>query len=268
VEEPVEKGAEGNVLYELAQVMATNDGLSAAVALRKLAQAGYGSLEDVDSASDWALLSIPGLGVGRLGAVRRLTRSDWRPASPQAVKAVSRFFSAARLALRFWPLEVLTSLIQNSAPVTVNDGPIEKRLAIDMLSRARRKALCYCGTEELVWALQQMEGKQDKLGRRTKPAAPDPSIADEQPATRQASPVAHELPVAPSNGDSVTADSDRFAHPRHKRLEIVQEYWDAREKCLVQNKDSWARSHYHISGKTLLSYEREFQDQKHNITVS
>ena len=92
-------GAKANVLYELAQAMATNDGQSA-VALRKLAQAGYRSLNEVDSASDWMLLSLAGLGVGRLGAVRRMTRLDWPPPSPQAVQAVNRFVSAARPALR------------------------------------------------------------------------------------------------------------------------------------------------------------------------
>ena len=51
-----------NVLYELAQSMAADGGLAAAVALRKLAWAGYTNLDEVDSTSDWILLAIRGLG--------------------------------------------------------------------------------------------------------------------------------------------------------------------------------------------------------------
>ena len=113
-----------NMLYNLAKAVAIDDELSTAAALRKLAQAGYGSLDEVDSASDWILLSIPGLGVGRLGAVRRLTRPDWQPPSPQAIKAMERFLSAARLALRLWPVEALLAVAQGSLPSGVANKPL------------------------------------------------------------------------------------------------------------------------------------------------
>jgi hypothetical protein len=243
-------GEKGNVLYELAQVMATNSAHSVAVALRKLAQAGYGSLDEVDSASDWTLLSIPGLGVGRLGAVRRLTRSGWQPPSPQAVKAVSQFVSAARVARRFWPPELLASLVRGSTLPRVCGGPVEKRLALDVFSQALQRAQRYCEADELVQALWPAKGSHSRgqalENRQTEPSAPDP-------------------PNSPHNEDDLAQDSDRFAHPRHRRFEIVQHYWAARERGEVQNKDNWARSRYHISSKTLLSYEREFADMKYPV---
>ena len=138
--------AKDNVLYELAEAMAIADELSTATALRKLAQAGYGSLDEVDSSSDWILLSIPGLGVGRLGAVRRLTRPDWQPPSPQAIKAVDRFLSAARLALRLWPVEALLGVVQGSSLSRAADKPADERLALELLAEAAYSALCHCST--------------------------------------------------------------------------------------------------------------------------
>ena len=145
-----------NMLYNLAKAVAIDDELSTAAALRKLAQAGYGSLDEVDSASDWILLSIPGLGVGRLGAVRRLTRPDWQPPSPQAIKAVERFLSAARLALRLWPVDALLGVVQGSSPSRPADKPADERLALELLSEATYSALCYCSTGELVETLRQL----------------------------------------------------------------------------------------------------------------
>jgi len=65
-------------------------------------------------------------------------------------------------------------------------------------------------------------------------------------------------PTGPSDGNGAVGDSDRFAHPRHKRLEIVRHYWSAREKREIGNKEAWARSHFNISARTLRRYEREF----------
>ena len=249
-----------NVLYQLAQTMTGAGRHSAAVALRLLARAGYTTLEQVDAASDWVLLSIRGIGPKRLREVRLMTRPDWRPLAPQAVHTANWFLSSMRFALRYWPPETLVSLIRGSAPRVANGEPIEKRLAIDVLSHAVRQALRHCEAEELVQALWRAAGRPAEYARQTREAAPGLGIEAEKPTARQASTPASELPMTPSSGDRAVGDSDRFAHPRHRRLEIVQDYWAAREQGLVKNKDSWARSHYHISGKTLLSYEREFRD--------
>jgi hypothetical protein len=183
--------AKDNVLYELAETMAIADGLSTAVALRKLAQAGYGSLDEVDSASDWILLSIPGLGVGRLGAVRQLTRPDWQPPSPQAIKAADRFLLAARLALCSWPVEALLGVVQGSPPAASADQPADKRLALELMSEATYSALCHCSTGELVETLRQLGHDQPVDARH--PDAP----VERDPVTRQ--------------------ETDHFAYPHRKR---------------------------------------------------
>lgn len=56
-------------------------------------------------------------------------------------------------------------------------------------------------------------------------------------------------------------DSGHFAHGPSKRLEIVRQYRREREARLVENKDRWAQFHHSITGKTLLSYEREFPEE-------
>jgi hypothetical protein len=249
-----------NVLYQLAQTLAGGGRHSTALTLRLLAQAGYTTLQEVDAVSDWVLLSIRGIGARRLREVRLLTRTDWKPPSPQAIQAANWFLSSAQFALHYWPPETLVSLIRGSGPGTVNGGLIEKRIAIEVLSDAVHKALRYCEEEELVQALRQADGRPGERTRQTHEVASGSGIAVEKPAARQVSVPASELPATPSHGNGAVGDSDRFAHPRHKRLEIVEDYWAARERGLVQNKDNWARSHYHISGKTLLSYEREFRD--------
>jgi len=144
-----------NVLYELAQTMAGQDNYPTAIALRKVAQAGYTTLEQVDGVSDWVLLAIPGIGIGRLGAVRRLVRPDWQSPSPKALKAAERFLSAARFARRFWPIEALEALVQSSTLPSTDDGPVEKRLALELFSQATRQALPNCDAEELLQALRQ-----------------------------------------------------------------------------------------------------------------
>jgi hypothetical protein len=47
-----------SALHELARAMTASGCHSTAIALRKLAYEGYATLEEVDSASDWILLSI------------------------------------------------------------------------------------------------------------------------------------------------------------------------------------------------------------------
>lgn len=54
------------------------------------------------------------------------------------------------------------------------------------------------------------------------------------------------------------ADSGHYAHSPAKRREIVTEYRRARSEREVENKDTWARAKFGISGKTLKSYEAEF----------
>jgi hypothetical protein len=238
--------AKDNVLYELAETMAIADGLSTAVALRKLAQAGYGSLDEVDSASDWILLSIPGLGVGRLGAVRRLTRPDWQPPSPQAIKAVDRFLSAARLALRLWSVEALLGVVQGSSPLGAADRPADERLTLELLSEATYSALCHCSTGELVETLRQF-GHDDYVDARQEP---EPSRCLDAPTGR---------------GPVTRQETDHFAYPHCRRQQIVEHYRDARGKGQIVNKDRWAQVNYRITSKTLLSYEREFQDQRQVI---
>ena len=72
----------------------------------------------------------------------------------------------------------------------------------------------------------------------------------------------------PTDEEDVVQDNGHFAFPRHKRLEIVRSFWIAYERREIKNKDAWARSHYQIKGKTLLCYEREFEDQKQAILAA
>ena len=228
--------AKDSALYELAEAMAIVDELSTAVALRKLAQAGYGSLDEVESASDWILLSIPGLGVGRLVAVGKLTKPDWQPPSPQAIKAADRFLSAARLALRLWPVETLLGLVQGSPPAASADQPADQRLALELLSEATYSALCHRSTGELLETLRQL-GQDRPVDARL----PDVPV-EREPVTRQ--------------------ETDHFAYPHRVRQQIVGHYRDARSKGQIVNKDRWAQANYRITSKTLLSYERECQDRR------
>lgn len=246
---------EDNVLYQLAQTLAGGGHHSTAAALRLLAQAGYATLEQVDEVSDWVLLSIRGIGVGRLKEVRQLTRPDWQPPSPQAIHAANWFLSAAQFALRYWPLEALASLIRGSAPAGSNGGPVEKRLALDLFSQAVRKALYYCTAEELVRSLRQGAGEPGGSADQADEVPPETVVEVALPAPGHA-----ESPAATSsNGNNAVRESDRFAHPRHKRFEIVEDYWAARGRGQVLNKENWARAHYHISSRTLLNYEREYE---------
>lgn len=255
-EEKVVLGAKANVLYELAQAMATNYGQSA-IALRKLAQAGYGSLNEVNSTSDWMLLSIPGLGVGRLSAVRRLTRLDWQPPSPQAVKAVNRFVSAARLALRYWPPEALASLVQDSISVSPSRESYERRLTIECFSRATRHALNYSPPDELTEIVRMI--RSDRQCPRIEPLSE---------SDVEVGPHEHQLQGVAASGERGTTDrrddrsreTDHFAYPEQERRDIVRHYRAARERGEVRNKEQWAHANYSISARTLFNYEREFSE--------
>jgi hypothetical protein len=257
-----------NMLNELARTMTASGRHSTAIALRKLAQAGYTSLEQVDNTSDWVLLAIPGIREGRLGEVRRLCRPDWQPPSAQAIRAASWFLSAARLALRHWPPETLASVLRGSGAVPCNGESVDKRLALDILTHAAEHAQRYCKAEELIEAVWQTAGVEP---HDTDLACASSTITTERvevPETRWGE-IQSPVPAftAPLDGDT-DQESDHFAHPRSKRIEIVQKYWLAREKREIQNKDAWARSHYQITGKTLLSYEREFQEHREAILAA
>ena len=63
-----------------------------------------------------------------------------------------------------------------------------------------------------------------------------------------------------------TVESDRYAYSPRKRREIVQHYRAVRHSGLIENKDHWAHSNYHISGRTLLNYEREFPEEEQKIS--
>lgn len=59
-----------------------------------------------------------------------------------------------------------------------------------------------------------------------------------------------------------------FSYPYRKRQQIVEHYRDARSKGQIVNKDRWAQTNYRITSKTLLSYEREFQNQRQTILAA
>ena len=250
-----------NLLYELAQTLAAGNDHSTAIALRKLVQAGHTTLQQVDGVSDWILLSIPGIGVKRLGAVRRLTRSDWQPPSRHAVQAAQWYLSAAQFALRYWLPDTLASFIQGSAPAAATQGPVEKRLALDVFLQATNRAQSYCPPQELIEMLQLARN-----GHRPSRAHQDPElhhdsgvqvelIPDEQ--QRESGP---ETPRTETGRDDAAPESDRYAYSPRKRREIVQHYRAVRDTGLIENKDRWAHSNHNITGRTLLNYEREFPE--------
>ena len=246
------------MLYELAQTIAANGNPSAAAALRKTAQAGYTNLDEIESTPDWILLSTPGIGIGRLTALRGLTRTNWEPPSPRAAKAATRFLSAAQFALRFWPREVLVAVIRGGTPVSTNGHSYESRLAKDLFSQAARKALRYCDLNELAEMLCAASQGHHARTHHECDMLSQPNVHIQTPQM--------ECRAAPNSSPSVEsceenaayAENDHFAYPCQERLRIVRHYWAARENREIANKDQWARANYQISGRTLLSYEREF----------
>ena len=255
-----------NLLYELAQTLAAGNDHSTAIALRKLVQAGYTTLQQVDGVSDWALLALHGLGVKRLGAVRRLTRPDWQPPSQHAIQAANWYLSAAQFALRYWPPDTLASFIRGSAPAIATQEPIEKRLALDVFSQATSKALSHCPPQELVEMLRRARN-----GHRPGRAHQDPELHHDSRVQVELIPDEQQRESGPETSrtetgrDDATAESDRFAYSPPKRREIVQHYRAVRDSGLIENKDRWAHSNYNITGRTLLNYEREFPEEEQRL---
>ena len=246
-----------NLLYELSMTLAASGDHTTAIALRKLAQEGYTTLEQVDAAPDWNLLAIPRMGVKRMMAVRRLTRLAWRPPSPHVIEVANWFLSAARLALRLWPVATVESVIRGSERPSSRGGPVEKQIAMDSFALATQKAQLYCDVEELVQVLRHAGGSPDLFtGLNPRPFRSLSLHDTERQLPRDRPP---SVPAAEaSQTDECAAESAHYAFPRHKRCEIVEDYLHAREEGLVTRKDGWAWMHHNISGRTLSRYEREY----------
>lgn len=261
-------GNGNNALHELARAIAASGQRSAATALRKLAYEGYSSLEQVDRVPDWVLLSIRGIGMGRLVELRRLSRPDWQPPSSQALQAGVWFVSAARFALCYWPPETLASVLRGSGAVTCNGESVDKRLALDVFARAAEHAQRYCRGRELVEAVWQASGVEPQGASRIYEPLADSAQVVEEATSKMVDATSSDVAHTNDVDADAAHDSDHFAHPRSKRLEIVRQYWLARENLEIQNKDAWARARYQITGKTLRSYEREFQEQREAILAA
>lgn len=249
-----------SLLCELARTMDNRGNYTTAIALRKLARAGYTTLAEVDAASDWVLLAAPEISLRRLELVRRLVRSDWQPPSPQAAAAAERFLTAARFALRFWPVEALHSVIRGSTRWPAYDRPVDKRLSMEIFSVACRRALRHCSAETLVQIALELAGRH--LASRDHPCSPL-ACSDRQsqaPRVQHTDQPAPQAPVEELSAGETDSDNGHYAFPREERSEIVRRYRAAREAGKVQSKHGWAEANYHISGKTLLTYEREFAE--------
>lgn len=252
---------DSSVLYEMAQTIVGQEDYTTAVALRKLARAGYATLEQVDGASDWVLLATPGIGIHRLTAVRRLVRPGWQPPRSRVIKVAERFLSTARFALRFWTIDDLEAVIRGSDLPPVGDGPIEKRLSVEQFVRATQRALRHCEAEELVQALLQACGEQCQHSPRTPEEHPQsaPSVR----SARKSGNAKTSVPRRPGHQARkqwAGGNSQHFAFSADKRREIVAHYRAAWAKGEVANKEQWAKTHHSISAKTLLRYEREFPE--------
>ncbi len=249
-----------SLLCELARAMDSRQDYFMAIALRKLARAGYTTLGEVDAASDLVLLATPEIGLRRLEMVRRLVRPGWQSPPRQVMMAAERFLTAARLALTFWPADVLESVLRGSSPIPACDRPAEKRLAVELFSLACQKALRYCALEELVEALRQASRNADD-GSHSKAQVPSGVEAHTAPRIDQQDRAPDPVRSSPHRRRQIpTSDSDRYAFSRERRLEIVECFRAARARGEVANKDHWARSQFSISAKTLMRYEREFPE--------
>jgi hypothetical protein len=250
-----DRTTDSSVLYELAQTMVGQEDYPTAIALRKLARAGYATLEQVDSVSDWVLLATPGIGIHRLTAVRRLVRPDWQPPRSRVIKIAERFLSAARFALRFWPIEDLEAVIKNSVSLPASDRPIEKRLSLQQFVQATRKALNHCAVEELIQTLREANISQRGPGRVSKPPH-DAAVHSKIQNNGQGKTSSKRKTSAPRRRSG--RDCEHFAFEAKKRREIVEHFLSARALGQVANKDAWAQANYSISGRTLLRYEHEY----------
>ena len=129
-----------NVLYELAKVMRGMDRHLTATALYALAKQGYTSLAEVERVTDCELLAIGGIGPGRLGAVRRLTRPDWQLPSRQAIRTARRLLHTTQLALRFWSVQDLEGALEGAKPATTGNGSAETRLSLEAFASTVHEA--------------------------------------------------------------------------------------------------------------------------------
>ncbi len=255
-----------NPLYKLARIMSAGGHNSTATALRLLAHAGYSSLDQVDSTSNWVLLSVPGIGTRRLAEVRRLTMPDWIPPSLQAIQAVHWFLSAAEFALRYWSLDTLISLLRGCAPTKDTEGSPEKQLVLDVFSQATSRALGYCPSHELIRILELT-----RTGHHPSCAPQDPGpchsreVQIEENPNEQHGESRTDTSRAEASQDDILAESDRYAYSPRKRREIVEHYRAVRDTGLIEHKDHWAQSNYNITGRTLLNYEREFPEAEEKI---
>ena len=251
-----DRTTDSSVLYELAQTMVGQEDYPTAIALRKLARAGYATLEQVDTVSDWVLLATPGIGIHRLTAVRRLIQPDWQPPRSRVIKIAERFLCAARFALRFWSIEDLEAVIQDSVSLPASDRPIEKRLSLQQFVQATRKALRHCAVEELVQTLREADVSQrGQPGRVLKPPH-DAAVQGKIQNNGQGKASSKRKTSSPKRRSG--RDCEHFAFDAKKRREIVEHFLSARARGQVANKDAWAQANYNISGRTLLRYEHEY----------
>jgi hypothetical protein len=253
-----------NLLHELASALAASGDHSTAIPLRKLARAGYASLEQVDEASDWLLLSFPGMGAKRLGRIRALTRRDWHPPTAQSIKVTGWYLTAARFALRFWPAEVLSQIVDGSSLKADPQGPPEMRLALDVFTQATRDALCHCDRRELLLLLRQASDSNPLTSCHV-PWTPGDDFTPRQSGRNgRALVTAADTSRTVAPGSASDEETDHYAYPHQRRRSIVQHYRVARSRGEVKNKDAWAQTNYGISGRTLFNYEREFPEAESN----
>jgi hypothetical protein len=249
-----------NLLYELAQTLAAGNDHSTAIALRKLAQAGYTTLQQVDGVPDYILLSIPGMGVKRLGAVRRLSRPDWQPPSRHAVQVSKWYLSAVRFALCFWPPDTLASVVRGSGPTIEATQPLEARLALDAFTRAASETLRYSDVQELLQPLHEARNDHSKDNWLVAMPRGDIVAQPEVGSRGQGLPSSSNVDPPPNRENGCPGESDHYAYPRQRRREIVRRYRTARNSGEVKNKEAWAQANYGISVRTLRRYELEYPE--------
>ena len=199
-------------------------------------------------------------GVKLLGAVRRLTRTDWQPPSRHAVQVSKWYLSAVRFALCFWLPDTLASVVRGPGPVIEATQPLEARLALDVFTRATSEALRYIDVQEL---LQPLHEARNGPSGGTWLALMPPGDAGVQPkagAHGHGSPPGSSTGPTPSPENGHDGESDHYAYPRQKRREIVRHFRMARNKGEVKNKEAWGQANYGISVRTLFNYEREFAE--------
>jgi hypothetical protein len=154
-------------------------------------------------------------------------------------------------------------MIHGSSPETILREPAEMRLAIDAFARAVHDALAYCDAQELLRLLQQVVSAPPKgtylaaVTQGNGDALLKASVSGRGPTPSKGS---SSVPVPRDDNDGET---DHYAYPRQKRREIVCRFRMARRAGKVRNKEAWAQAHYNISSKTLLNYEREFPETRH-----